>query len=170
MKDKDNPEEKQSMSDKDKIPFTEMADQAMKNYEQALRAGLRLQEEATRFWSGLLNQSPPAPDWQKRFQSFAAAGNGMFPANQKRMEEMLDLAEKNGRTGADLLKKAVSAAQAPAIAESQSKWMEVWTSSLSAARSNTEAMAQISCRAIDSWIDLLQKGTEVVEIRVPKAA
>jgi hypothetical protein len=94
----------------------------------------------------------------------------MFPASQKRMEEMLDLAEKNGRAGADLLKKAVAAAQAPAIAESQSKWMEVWTSSLSAARSNTEAVAQISCRAIDAWIDLLQKGTEVVEIRVPKAA
>jgi hypothetical protein len=162
--------ETQSMSDKEKAPFAEMADQAMKNCEQALRSGLRMQEEASRFWTGLLSQNPPTPDWQKRFQNFTAAASALYPANQKRMEEMLDLAEKNSQAGADLVKKAVGAVQTPAIADSQSKWLEVWTSSLSAARSNTDALAQISCRAIDSWIDLLQKGTEVIEIRVPKAA
>jgi hypothetical protein len=163
---KENPQEKQT----EKIPVLEMADQAMKNYEQALRAGLKLQEEANRCWGSLFNQSAPAPDWQKRLLSFTTAANGLLPANQKRMEELLNLVEKNGRTNTDLLKKAVTAAQTPAIAESQSKWMEVWTSSLSAARENTETMAQISCRAIDSWIDLMQKGTEVIEVRVPKAA
>jgi hypothetical protein len=151
-------ETSQNMSDKEKMPFADMADQAMKNYEQALRSGLRMQEEASRFWTGLLSQNQPSPDWQKSFQSLTAAARSMYPANQKRMEEMLDLAEKNSQAGAELVKKAVGAAQTPAIADSQSKWLDVFSSSLSAARSNTEALSQISCRAIDSWIDLLQKG------------
>jgi len=76
--------------------------------------------------------------------------------------------EKNGRTGAELMKKAVDAAQTPAIAESQAKWMDFWTSSMGAVRSNAEAVTQISTKAIDSWIDFIRENTEVTEIRVPK--
>jgi hypothetical protein len=48
--------------------------------------------------------------------------------------------------------------------------MEFWTSSMGAARSNAEALAQISTKTFDSWIDFIQKNTEVTEIRVPKTA
>ncbi len=158
------------MSEKEKAPMMEMVDQAMKNYEQALRAGLKLQEETGRWWGGLFNQGAATQDWQKRFLNFAGVANGLAPANQKRLEEVLELMEKNTRTSADLMKKAVEAAQTPAIGESQGKWLDVWTSSLGAARSNGEAVMQIGTRAIDSWIDFIQKSTEVTEVRVPKAA
>jgi hypothetical protein len=96
--------------------------------------------------------------------------NTLMPLAQRRMEEVMSLVEKNGRTSAELMKKAVDAAQTPVIAESQAKWMEFWTSSMGAARSNAEALAQISTRTFDSWIDFIQKNTEVTEIRVPKTA
>ncbi len=82
----------------------------------------------------------------------------------------MELMERSTRTNADLLKKAVDAAQTQAVGESQGKWLDVWTSSLGAARSNVEAMTQIGSRAIDSWIDFIQKSTEIAEVRVPKAA
>jgi hypothetical protein len=151
-------------------PVSEMADQALKNYEQALRTGLKLQEEAVRWWSGLLNQTAGSQDWQRRFTSLTSLANGVMPAAQKRMEEVLDLMEKNGQTGADLVKKAVDAAQTPVIAESQAKWMDFWTSSLGAVRTNAEALTQIQTRTIDSWIDFVRQNTEVTEIRVPKTA
>jgi hypothetical protein len=170
MKEKPSIEEKQTMSEKDKAPILEMADQAMKNYEQALKTGLKLQEEAGRYWGGLFNQNASTQDWQKRFLGFAGVANSLAPAHQKRMEEVLDLVEKNTRSSADLMKKAVDAAQTPVIAESQSKWLDVWISSLGAARSNAEAVTQIGGRAIDSWIEFVQKNTEVTEVRVPKTA
>jgi hypothetical protein len=47
--------------------------------------------------------------------------------------------------------------------------MEFWTSSVGVARTNAEALTKISNKAIDSWIEFIQKNTEVTEIRVPKA-
>ena len=86
------------------------------------------------------------------------------------MEEVISLMEKNSKTGAELMKKAVDAAQTPVIAESQAKWMDFWTSSMGAVRSNTEAVSEMSSKAIDSWIDFVRKNTEVTEVRVPKSA
>ena len=157
------------MKEQDK-PVNDMADKAMKNYEQALRTGLKLQEEAVRCFNHMFNQTASPQDWQKRLSNFTAITSEMMPLTQKRMEEVLDLMEKNSRTGAELVKKAVDAAQTPVPAESQAKWMEFWTSTMGVARSNAEALTQISARAIDSWIDFVRRNTEVTEIRVPRAA
>jgi len=151
-------------------PVSEMTEKAMKNYEQALRTSMKLQEEAGRWWSTTLNQTASAQDWQKPVTNLTSMANGIMPAAQRRMEEVLQLMEKNSRTGSELMKKAADAAQTTVIADSQAKWMEFWTSSLSAARSNAEAMTQIGTRTIDSWIDFARKNTEVTEIRVPKSA
>ena len=151
-------------------PLTDMAETAMKNYEQAVRTGLKFQEEAGKWWGSVFNQGTLAQDWQKRFNNVTGMANTLLPLAQKRMEEVMTLVEKNGRTGAELMKKAVDAAQTPVIAESQAKWLEFWTSSMGVARSNAEALAQIGTKSFDSWIDFIQKNTEVTEIRVPKTA
>jgi hypothetical protein len=152
------------------VPMTEMAEKAMKNYEQALRTGLKMQEEAAKWWGSIFNQTAVPQDWQKRFNNLNGVAGGLIPMAQRRMEEVINLMEKNSKTGADLMKKAVDAAQTPALAESQAKWLEFWTSSLGAARANTEAFSQISTKAIDSWIDFVRKNNDVMEVRTPKAA
>ena len=151
-------------------PMSEMADTALKNYEQAIRTGLKLQEEAGRWWSTVLTRTSTNQDWQKQFTTVTGVANSLLPLAQQRMEEVLALVEKNGRAGADLVKKAVDAAQTPVIAESQAKWMEVWTGSINATRASAEGWAQIGTKALDGWIDFIQKHTEVTEIRVPKSA
>ena len=70
--------------------------------------------------------------------------NEYVPAARERMEEVAQLMERNTRTGTELLKKAADAAKSPTIADSQAKWMDFWTSSLEAARSSTETLAQIN--------------------------
>jgi hypothetical protein len=150
--------------------MSDIADKALKGYEQAMRTGVKLQEEATHWWTNILNQAASPHDWQQRVNNVGAIANGIMPAAQRRMEEILQLMEKNSRTGADLVKKAVDAAQTPVIAESQAKWMDFWTASMSAARSNAEAFTEINSKAIDSWINYVRKNTEVTEIRVPKSA
>lgn len=151
-------------------PLSEMADTALKNYQQALHTSLKLQEEAGRWWSSMLNQTTLTQDWQKRLNSISGVANHLVPLAQRRMEDVIDLMEKNSRTGAELMKQAVDAAQTPAGAESQAKWLDFWTTSLGAVRSNTEAVSQISSKAIDAWIDFVRKNAELTEVRVPKAA
>ncbi|HWH69584.1 MAG TPA: hypothetical protein VNT26_09380 [Candidatus Sulfotelmatobacter sp.] len=152
------------------IPFLAMADTAMKNYEQALRSGLKFQEEAVQWWSGSFNQTAAAQDWQKRFVQLTALANKAVPVAQKNMEEMMGFMQKSGRTSAELLKKAAAAVQTPVMAESQAKWMDFWSSSLGAARSNAETLSQIHAQAITSWVDLVQKSAAAAEMRAPAAA
>jgi len=149
---------------------SELADRALKNYEHALHTGLKLQEEAGRWWSSMLNQTAYAQDWQKRVNNITGVTNQFIPLAQRRMEEVVELMEKNSRTGAELMKKAVDAAQTPAIAESQAKWLDFWTSSMGAVRSNTEAVSQISSKTIESWIQFVKNNSELTELQLPKAA
>ena len=85
------------------------------------------------------------------------------------MEEVITLMEKNTEAGTQLLKKAVDAAQAPALAESQAKWMDFWTSSMGAVRSNAEAVTHISSKAVDSWIEFVRKTGQAVETQIKAA-
>jgi len=152
------------------IPMSEMADKALKNYEQAMKTGLKMQEEASKWWSSVFSQTQLAQDWQKGWTNMTGMATTMMPLAQRRMEEVVTLMEKNSRTGADLMKKAVDASQTRAIAESQSKWMDFWTSSLGAVRANTEAFSDISTKAIDSWVQFVRKNSEATEVRMPKAS
>jgi len=149
---------------------SDIADKAMKNFEQAVRTGLKLQEEAAQWWGKVANQSASAQDWQKRFASTASVANGVMPEAQKRIEDVLALAEKNSQTSLELIKKAADAAQTTAIGESQAKWMEFWADSMKAAQCNVEAMTEIGSRSINSCIEFVRKNTELAEVRLPKAA
>ena len=130
---------------------------ALRNYEQVMRANLKLQEEAGKAWTSMLTKTASGQDWQKNVTHLTGMANHWVPEAQRRMQEIMALMEKSGQTSADLMKKAVDAAQAPAVAESQAKWMEFWTSSMNAMRPNTETMGEITYRAIDSWIEIMRK-------------
>jgi hypothetical protein len=139
--------------------ITEIAETAMKNYEQAFQTGMKLQMAATQTWSKLLSQSPQ--EWQERFSNCATMATGVMPAAQKRIDDAVKLMQMNGQAGAELMQKAMAAAQATAIADSQSKWMDFWSSCLTLARSNAGAIAQINAQAFDSWIAFVQQNGEI---------
>ena len=151
-------------------PLSEAADKAMKNYEQAVRTGLKLQEEAAHLWTNFLNQSASPQDWQKRFPGATNVANGVLPAAQKRMEEALDLMEQNAKASTELFKKAADVCQSSNLPECQAKWMDLCTASVDLARSNFEAIAQINSRAIDSWINYVRKSGDVTEAYSSRAA
>jgi len=147
-----------------------MADKARRNYEQAMRTGQKFQEEAGQWWTRMLTQTATASDWQRNVSRFTNLAGTMMPIAQRCLEGAMDVMEKSGRTGADLVTKAVDAVQTASPAESQAKWMDFWTSSMKATQSNVEAVTQLSTKAIDSWIDFVRKNSEVTEFRVPKSA
>ncbi|HYG34082.1 MAG TPA: hypothetical protein VEC99_04830 [Clostridia bacterium] len=58
----------------------------------------------------------------------SAMTSQLLPMAEKQLEEVVGLMEKNNRITAELMSKAIAAAQTPVIAESQAKWTEFWTS------------------------------------------
>src|SRR4051812_33669144 len=52
--------------------MSDVADKVMKNYEQAMRTSVKLQEEAAHYWTNVVNQAAAPHDWQKRFSSATA--------------------------------------------------------------------------------------------------
>ena len=155
------------MTDKTKAPASEMFDQALKNYEQALRTGLKLQEEAGKCFTKLLNQAASPQDLQKQVTSTA---NDCIPATQKAMEGYLELLEQNSRASVDLLKKGLEAAQSTTFADTQSKVVEFCEASLKSLKSNAQAIVDINTKAIDAWVNIVKKATaEVVEPKAEKA-
>ncbi len=150
-------------------PFLEMTQQAVKNCEQALQNGLKLQEESGKWWEHTLRQAGATQDWQKRYSDISAMMGGFMPAAQKRAEELLELAEKNARTGVELTNKAAAAMQTPVLADSQAKWLEFWTDSVGAAQSASMSLVQIGGRTLDAWVDFIQKNTELSQFRAAKA-
>ncbi len=151
-------------------PMNEMAETARKNYEEAMRTGERFREEAGQWWTRLWTQAANGQEWQRQLAAWSQMAGRMMPVAQEQFQDVMNLVEKNGRTGAELVKKAVEAAQAPAPSEQQAKWLELWTSSMKAVQSNVEAVSDISTRAIDSWVDFVRRNTETMEVRVPKVA
>jgi translation initiation factor 2 alpha subunit (eIF-2alpha) len=143
------------MSEKEKAPVSEMFDQAMKNYEQAFRTGMKFQEEAGRWWMSIVQQSTAPQDVQRRMCALASE---MAGPTQKRMEEVLETVSQSNRTGIGLFQKAMDAAQTRTPSESQAKWVELWEGSLNATRNQIQAYTQIGGKALNCWLDLVRKG------------
>ena len=155
------------MTDKSKAPASELFDQALKNYEQALRASLKIQEDAGAYWTKLFNQSAARPDFQKQITSFA---NDVIPPTQKYMEGCLALLEQNSRTSVELMKKGIEAVQTPNLADSQGKLMDFCESSLKSVRANAQAVVDMNSKAIDTWMSVVKKAAaNVVELKAEKA-
>jgi hypothetical protein len=143
------------MTDKAKPPVNELFAEAMKNYEQALKAGLKLQEEAGKCWSGLLAQSAGARDWQKQA---GATLDEIFQTTQQRMAETMQYVEQNSRTSLALLKQATEVVQSTSVAEGQAKVQKLGQTWLEALQSNTQAMTQSNTKFMETWADFVKKG------------
>jgi len=149
--------EKTDKTDKTKQAAMGLFDEAMRSYEQNIKTGLRLQEEAGKWWTNIFNQATSPQDWSRRVSRMA---EDWIPATQKSMTESMKLIEENNRAGVDLLKKAVDAAQTTSLTESQAKWIDFWEASLRSMRSNAQVLTQMNGRAMDSWIDFMRVNSE----------
>ena len=155
------------MTEKTKNPASEMLDQGLKNYEQALRTGLKVQEEAGKCLTKLFTQATSPQDLQKQISSIA---NEVIPAAQKSMENCIELIEQNSRASVELVKQGLEAAQATTYADAQSKVTELCESSLKTLKANAQAILDVNSKALDAWTGFVKKAAaQVPEMKAAKA-
>jgi len=148
-------------------PASEMLDQGLKNYEQALSTGLKIQEAAGMCWTKLLNQAVSPQDLQKHINSLA---NDVIPATQKSLESYLELLKQSSHASVDLIKKGMEVAQTKNVPDTQAKVVEFCESSLKSLKASTKAIIDLNAKAIDSWFGFVEKAAvEVHESKARKA-
>lgn len=146
------------MTTEDKTkPVTDLFDQAVKNYEQALKTGVKLQEESARFFTNLFNQTTTSQDWQKRAKTLM---DEFVPQTQKTVDDGLKLIEQTSRTSVELLKKAVAAGQPTSLQDAQAKFLGLWEASLTAMKDTALSITQANNKAIESWVAYARKNGE----------
>ena len=136
--------------------FTTMLDQAVQTFGDALKAGVKVQEQVASFWTDALDKATPSPEWQKKSRSFVGE---VVPAAQKNAEEWLKLMEQNYRRSMDLLKKAFDAGATASVTDLQSRTQALWESSLELVRENAQAMAKSNSKVMELWADLFKQTT-----------
>ncbi|HZV35944.1 MAG TPA: hypothetical protein VFB72_15315 [Verrucomicrobiae bacterium] len=136
-------------------PGAEIFDQAMKSYEQALRTSARLQEDAARWWTNVLQQTSCTQEWQRQINSVMAEA---IPTAEKNLEESLRLVDQSCKTGLNLLKRAVAAPRSNGSNDMQSQVQDLFQSSLNVLHSNIQAITESQARVVESWTDFMRRG------------
>ena len=143
-------------------PVNDLFAQATKNYEQALKTGVKLQEESAKLFLSLFSQAPAPPDFQKKFKTIS---DEIIPQTEKAVDEAMKVIEQNSRAGVELLKKAVGASQATTIQDAQAKSVAFYEGCLNAVRDTALAVTQATSKATESWLGYVRRSTEPVAAR-----
>jgi hypothetical protein len=132
-------------------------DEAVETFNEAVKAGAKVQDEIGKWWSDALDKAGPAEDWQKKSK---AVFSEAIPAAQKNGEEWLKLVEQNYKRSLGLFKKAwdVQPSRDPAVLRAKSQ--ELWEASLELVRDNAQAVAQANVKLMEIWGRVLRNGAE----------
>lgn len=135
----------------------QVLDSALGAFGDALKAGVKAQEEMTKWWTGAAENVNPLADWQKRSRRIFDEG---VPAAQKQLEDWMKVVEQNYRRSIDLLKKAVESDQNGMLDGFRDRLRTLWEESVGVVRENAEAMAQANIRLMEAWNELVRKNLE----------
>jgi len=155
------------MSTKIESDVMQVLDTAVTAFGDAMKAGIKAQEDMSRSWSDAIFCGNPLGDWQKRSRQYF---DEAVPAAQRHTLELLKLVEQNYRRSVELLKKAVDTDHNGAVDGLQEKLHELWEESVGVVKENTEAMAQANVKLLEAWTDLLRKNFEQGEAALKAAA
>jgi polyhydroxyalkanoate synthesis regulator protein len=136
---------------------TDLFEEAYKSYDQALKTGIKVQEDTVKMWKDLLSKTSSPTEFQAKFTEMVES---VFPAAKKRMEEALKSVEENYKTSTSLLQQAMQIWQPGSVAETQNRIQGLWETSLSAARTNVQNVVKTNQQILDAWTGLASNGSK----------
>jgi hypothetical protein len=132
----------------------ELFHEAMRNYENALKSGIELQEESVNLWKSLLTQLGSPEDFQGKLEAMQAE---VFPTARKRMEEFVELFNRSSNQTLELFEKSMNVYQAKSVTDAQRRLQDLMESSLATLRSNVHTAMNTNAKIITSWKDMLDR-------------
>src|SRR6516162_4679590 len=94
--------------------FAQVFHDAMRNYEEALKSGIKLQEESVNLWKDLLTKLGSPEELQAKLEAMRAEA---FPKARERMEEWVETFNRTSKQTIDLFGKTLSVYQATSVTD-----------------------------------------------------
>ena len=134
--------------------FAQVFHDAMRNYEEALKAGIKLQEESVNLWKDLLTKLGSPEELQAKLEAMTAE---TFPKARERMEECLETFNRTSKQTIDLFGKTLSAYQATSATDAQRRVQNLIESSLAALRANVHSTLNTNAKIVASWKEFVDR-------------
>jgi len=134
--------------------INEIFHEAMRSYEQALKSGIKLQEESVNLWKDLLSKLGSPEEFQAKLKSLSA---DVFPNARKRMEEFIETFNTTSNQAMDLFEKTLGVYQATSVTDAQRRMQDVIESSLATLRVNVHTALNTNAKIVASWKDLVDR-------------
>lgn len=145
---------------------TELIDQATHTFGSALQTGIRMQSEAARWWTDMLQEAASLQHLQHRAQGMMS---GMIPNAQQNVGQFLTWVDRSCHTTLDIFSTAIDNSQNQSYFEAQRRMMELWQTSLGIMRANMQAMAHFNGRMVESWTRMAE-GNSSQGVKAAEAA
>ena len=143
---------------------TTFFDQATQAFGEALKGGVKFQEQVAGYWTDAL-KTVPTNEFQKKSRVFLGDA---VPAAQKNVEEYVKVVDANYKRNVELLKKACEATSPVTAADLQAKAQGLFEAAVEVVKENTTALAQANLKVLELWADVLrQNGATVPPVVVP---
>jgi hypothetical protein len=126
----------------------EMFSQAARFFQDAVEAGIRMQEQSTKSMSEMISRFASPPQWQQQAQTTMQQMAATF---EKNMKETIELMTENSKTSLELLDKAFEARQAISKGDGLTRTRELWETAMGSFMRNAEVMVQANSRMLDAW-------------------
>lgn len=134
--------------------MSELFDQAIETFDSALKTGVRIQEEATRWWTDMLRESDTLQELQHRAQTMMMEA---LPTTQKNVDQYIKLLDKTYHTSIELLNKALQASQSGSLSDAQQRIQEFWEATFAALRTNAQAIVQVNSKTMEAWSEMARR-------------
>jgi hypothetical protein len=140
--------------------FSELFEQSARLFENALKAGITVQQDSAKWFTDTLRGLGVSQQWQTKNQ---AALEKAMAAVQKNVDEGVQLMSDNVKSSLELLDKAFQARHTDSEAESRDRAREIWEGAVASLRKNTETMVQANARVVESWATIARMMCGVAE-------
>lgn len=135
-------------------PSDEMIQGALKFYEEALKSGIQLQEDALKLWKEVLDQVGSPEDLRKKLEQLMKEG---LPKSRERMDDVVALFQQNADQCTDIFSKTLNVYHAGSIPEGQARLHELVETSLGVLRSNVHAVVDANTKVMKTWDGIFSK-------------
>jgi len=144
-----NSERNNPMTAKAKQSRTEYFYQALKNYDQAFKIGLKWQEDATRMVTDFVNQRLDAVGVNEGADKVL---KDTMPAAQKQFDESLKAMDANAKKGLEMMRQSLDVAAAKDPAEAQKKVNTLMKDSVDFVQEQIKSVTKANNQMVETWM------------------
>ena len=128
--------------------------QAMRAWETAAEAGVKMQEECAKWVRQMFCESSTLTDW---FEKGQRAMSEAIAKSQENVDEAVSLMNQQAEASLKLIQKALEVRAGESPSDAPKKLTDWWQAALETMRINNQAVLKANSRILSTWSEMARK-------------